>query len=1123
LLRLIALILCAAGCVAAQSGFVKSAGQPIPGATVTLVQDAQTFATVTDRDGHYGFYTVAPGNWSVTVEMFGFETLKKDVDFSKETGPVNFAIELKPSQALQRMQQFARGGGAGPGPGGFRGGGSGSLANRATGAPGTAGGSSDGTPGAARAAQPTANAQDQEFQNELNAQENSAAAPSGTESSNDSFLISGSLSPGVAQGAQADSGPDMRFGPGGPGGPGGPEGPAGQGQFGADGGAGAANGAPGFGGGQAGAGGGGGGGFGGGGGGGFGGGGGGGRGGGGGGFGGGRGGPGQGRRGQVAGAQFGNGRRRQQQIHGQASFTLQNSALNAKPFSLNGLDIPQAAYAQSRFSIIVGGPLVFKKLKDPKTQFFLTYFGTRAKSPQLFAENVPTLAERSGNFSGVNTTIYDPTTHAPLPGNQLPTINPVSLALLNRFYPLPNQFGTANNYQFETASATNSDNLGFRLQRSITAKDRLSGNIQFQRRSGTTANPFGWADTNSGYGTNVTAGWTHNISSTVISNFQVRFNRNRSQSTPYFSSLSNISAQLGIPGTSSNPLNYGPPTLNFTNFGALTDGVATLTRNQSQGFTEGITWVKGLHNFSIGGGYTHPDLSTKTDPNGRGTLNFTGVATSELSNGQVVSGTGYDLADFLLGLPQSSSIQYSEQVNYFHQNQWNAYGQDEWKVRSNVTLILGVRYEYFGPINEKYGRIANLAIAPGFASATIVTPATPGEPGGLIHGDHNNFSPRLALAWKIPSKKSTILRAGYGIYYNGQIYNTFTQQLAKQPPFAISSAVNTSAQNTLTIANAFQNIETRSSLTTYAVDQNYRTPYAGSWNISLQREFGKGFFSDVTYLGTKGTRLDVKSIPNEAPPGSAASLTQTNTLYTYDQSNGDSIYHALQLRLNRRFNRGLSFQAYYQFAKSIDDSSSFGGAGNTTAQNWLDLAAERGLSSFDIRHQFTLGFVWTSPVAGPGSHIASDGKVGRLLKDWQVSGNLTAQTGTPLTARVLGATQQLAQTGGIGSGRANATGESISGGEFFNLAAFSVPASGTFGDAGRNTIPGPGTFGLNTAFARSFTFKERRRVEFRVEANNILNHVHYSNLYTVVNAANYGLPSSAGGMRTLQAVVRLRF
>jgi hypothetical protein len=155
--------------------------------------------------------------------------------------------------------------------------------------------------------------------------------------------------------------------------------------------------------------------------------------------------------------------------------------------------------------------------------------------------------------------------------------------------------------------------------------------------------------------------------------------------------------------------------------------------------------------------------------------------------------------------------------------------------------------------------------------------------------------------------------------------------------------------------------------------------------------------------------------------------------------------------------------------------------------------------------------------------VAADGKVGRLLKDWQLSGSITAQTGNPLTARVLGNTQQLAQTGGIGSGRAEATGEPISGGDFFNLNAFTVPLTGTFGDAGRNTIPGPGLFSLNAAFARSFNLSERRRIELRIETTNLTNHVSYTNLYTVVNAVNYGLPSAASGMRTVQAVLRLRF
>ena len=193
--------------------------------------------------------------------------------------------------------------------------------------------------------------------------------------------------------------------------------------------------------------------------------------------------------------------------------------------------------------------------------------------------------------------------------------------------------------------------------------------------------------------------------------------------------------------------------------------------------------------------------------------------------------------------------------------------------------------------------------------------------------------------------------------------------------------------------------------------------------------------------------------------------------------------------------------------------------------NWQDIAAERGLSSFDMRHSFTGNFIWTSPVGTASSRVSQYSLLGKALANWTLSGSVTAHTGTPLTARALGNTAQLAQTTGTGSERAEATGESIeSGTGFFNLNAFTVPASGTYGDAGRNTIPGPGAVTLNLAFGRNFSLGERRRsIDFRFESNNVLNHVNYTGYYTVVNSVDYGLPSGAGAMRTLDVVVRLRF
>ena len=993
---------------------MRSANQPIPGAAVTVSQGQQSFNTFTDADGHYGFPPLSLGTWNVTVEMFGFDPLRQQVDYASAKGPVNFEIQLKESPILRRMQQ--------------------ARATQGQAANGTAQRGSDSVTAAIDASA---------------AMETPAAAPSpGAQSSNESFLISGSLSPGMTEGSQADSGPDMRFGqgPDGSGGMSAANGNMSAPGFGSQTASGGGFGGPGFGGGGPGMGAGG-------------------RGG----FGGGRGfgGPGGRRPGQVAGATFGNRRRRNQQIHGQASFTLQNSALNAKPFSLNGLDIPQAAYAQSRFSFIVGGPLVLPKLvKDPKTQFFLTYFGTRAKVPKLFVETVPTLAFRNGDFSqatqslgssAVNAPvqIFDPSTRQPFPNNVIPTtmLNSTALGLL-RYYPLPSQPGNANNYQFETAQATNSDNVGLRVQREITKQDRLSLNFQYQDRSGTLAQPFGYSDSNNGYGLNASVQWTRNLSATAVNNMQIRFNRNYTQIVPYFSLGGDVAQQLGIQGTSSNPLDFGPPTLNFTNFATLSDSVATLNRNQSQGISDSVSQLKGKHTITVGGGFTRADLSVQTDPNGRGTFNFTGVATSEFdSNGRVVPGTGYDLADFLLSLPQSNSIQYSGFNEYFQQNQWTAYLQDEWKVRSNLTLIGGVRYEYFSPFSEKYGRMANLDIAPGFTAVSVATPNIPGAytgafPSGLINPDLNNWSPRLGLAWKLPwFKRSTIIRSGYGIYYNEQAYMQFTSLLAYQPPFAVSNSVNTSPTNILTLQKGLTMTSSEQITNTFGVSRYYRTPYAGTWNFSIQHDFGGGFFTELGYMGTKGTRLDLRSLPNESPPGTTGIASQNQlgdaTGFTFDQSVGNSIFNALQFRLNRRFNRGISFTAFYQFAKSIDDSPSLGGVGQTVAQNWLDLAAERGLSSFDVRHELSGTFVLTSPVAGPGSHISAESKLGRLLKDWQLSGGITAQTGNPLTARVLGNSQQLAQTNGIGQGRADATGEPIdSGSGFFNLDAFTTVPRG---------------------------------------------------------------------------------
>ena len=366
---------------------------------------------------------------------------------------------------------------------------------------------------------------------------------------NEAFLVNGTLSNGLQNG-QNDfglRGPFLGGGPGGFGGPGqqlGQSGPAG-GVFG---------GAPG--GGQ-----GGGGGFGGGRGGGF----------------GGRGGPGRGGRGN--GGFIGNrANRGREGIHGNVSFIWHGDDTDAKAFSLNGNAVPQPNFNNYRWSGVLGGPLrIPHLLKGDSTFFIVNYYGTRGQSPFYNIGTVPTALERSGDFSqsfvnGVLPTLYDPSTGAPFPGNMIPAnrFNSAAVGLLN-YIPMPNLPGTVQNFQFVTAVPADTDNVSIRLNQNIGKNDRLALTESFQRRKSETAQLFGFLDPGNGFGDNTDLSWVHNVGANAINTTHLTFNRNRTTQDSFFSFGPDVASELGIAGTSSEPVNYGPPNLSFTNFSSLTD------------------------------------------------------------------------------------------------------------------------------------------------------------------------------------------------------------------------------------------------------------------------------------------------------------------------------------------------------------------------------------------------------------------------------------------------------------------------------------------------------------------------------------------------------------------------
>lgn len=1068
----------------AQTGVVKSEGQAIPGATVKATQGDRILLTLTDDTGTFHFDGMTPGAWIVEVDIFGFDHARKEVQIGANPTKIDFTMQLReqrtrPGGRPQAQEETAEGEATNP-----------ALPDASAGAP----------PGIAIGAPPV--------------------APDG---SNESFLVNGSLSQGL-QNQAGDNRPD--FGPGGPGGFGGPGGlnaPAGANPAAGAGGA-AVQGGGGPGGGGGGPGGGGG--FGGGGGrGGFG-------GGGGGGFAGGRGGRGGNRNGN--GGFIGNRRPNNNRITGSIFFRAGNSVLDARPFSVNGLAEPKAAYAQSYFGFSAGGPLFIPKLFNlEKVFWFINYNGTLLRNGVDQAYTVPTQDERLGNFSAVpNVQLFAPQS-GPQSGcavqlNMIPSscISSVAKNIL-QFIPLPNQPGLTRNYRLVASNPSNTQNLNTRLNTNVTQKDTLALTFNLQERDTQTFEPYGCCDSTNGQGINTNINWRRRFGNRSFNNATLTFNRNTTTAVPFFAN--DLASEVSVTGASSDPRNFGPPNLSFTNLSGLTDTKWSKTATWSYGASDTLQLHRGKHNWSFGGGYTHYLNNSIGDANGRGSFSFSGLATAQYVNGLPVTNTGNDFADFLLGLPETSSISHGEDgvlSAYFRSNSYNAFAMDDWRVANNFTLNLGLRYEYFTPWHEDYGHIVNLDIAPGFTDVALVTPGQTGlltgasYPAALINPDHHDFGPRTGIAWKPSARSKIVVRAGYGIYYTPNQYNKFESNLSAQYPFAVNNYITTSSVDPLTLSNGLVAVPAGKTITnTYGVALNYHDTYIQSWNFSVQSDLPGRLVGEVLYSGSKTTNLDVQEAPNQAPLGSSLTSEQRLPIanagsFVFDDPVGDATYEALQLRLTRRFQRGLSANLLYTYSKALDDA--------VLAQNFYDQSAEKALSTFNRAQVLTLNWIWASPVDATRGFLSHPVWAAKALKDWTVSGSITAETGLPQTATVAG---NLDGTGSVAALRADATGLPVnSGSGYFNPAAFAVPPAGQFGTAGRDTIIGPGMFVLNLSLARNINLhSERRRLEFRIDSTNTLNHVSPSGLITVVNSNQYGEITSAGQMRQMTATLRLRF
>lgn len=863
-------------------------------------------------------------------------------------------------------------------------------------------------------------------------------------------------------------------------------------------------------------------------------------------------------------------RPRVNRIRGSLFDSYTNSAFDARPYPLNTPSQPQAPFYRERLGLSLGGPLNIPKIYNGgnKTSFFVHFDLNRGTSPQNLLASVPTAAEREGNFSattiasgpGADTVpiIYQPSAslgpRTAFAGNTIPTsmLNQASLGLL-QYIPLPNLPGQVQNYHVQFSLPTSSQMIMGRVGQQISAKDNLA--VMYFYNSSHTEGVTGFPNLTSTTTTrmqNVNLSETHNFGAKTVNNFSVNFNRARTYVTNPFSFTQDIAGKLGIQGVSPNPMDWGLPSIGFTNFSSLGNATPSLTRNQTLRFANSVLYNVGKHNFEFGGDVSKIQLNTLTNPDAEGSFSFTGYSTSDFTaTGTPVAGTGYDFADFLLGLPLTTSERYGNPANYLRSARFDLFGQDDWRMTNHLSLNLGGRWEYAAPFTEKYGRLSDLQLGQGFSTVGVVTGQNPGSlPASLLQGKFDNFAPRAGIAYRPWISHSLVVRAGYGMFYDQSVYQNLVNGLVNQAPFAITNTLTTSPSQLLTLQNGFPAVSPGTATNTYVVDPHFLTPYAQSWNVMLEQDLSQAYILSVAYIGTRGTHLNLLLVPNT---GTASALP-----FEYDTSGASSLYNGLRISLRHFSRRTLSFFLNYTYSKAEDNAASVGGAASTRffrmggpgglgggsaiaaaasplapVQNPADLNAEWALSGFNPTHSVRAFVRYQLPFGDRMRFLNNGGMLANILSNWSVMDITSFTSGLPSTAFVAGnASNNVSGLAPFGGLRADATGVPValpsseqSTLQYFNTAAFAVPAAGEFGNAGRNTIPGPHSLNFDLSLDRRITISRERNLsaDIRLATSNTFNLVNYSGLSTIVNSSTFGRVTGVNSMRTMTLSVRFRF
>jgi len=805
-------------------------------------------------------------------------------------------------------------------------------------------------------------------------------------------------------------------------------------------------------------------------------------------------------------AAFGNNRRgRGSLFNYQVAVIEGNSAFDSGPFAFSGQPVQKNDYNDFHVNGTFGGPLRFRHFMPQRgPNVFLGFQHgddhTATTQPGL----VPTALERAGNFSQSAVTVIDPLTGRPFAGNVIPTSRITSqTASLLSYFPLPTFSSSGFNFQTPLTNFVRQDQFTSRVTQPINNRNQLIGLFAYQNIRTQQTTFFGFNDQSTTSGVDTSLQWTRRINQFLTIRPRVQYTELTNTSAPYFANRANVSGLAGIAGNNQDPSNWGPPSVTFRALTGLSDAIPNFNRNRAYGGGVEAYYSHGRHNFTFGGDLRRVAVDVESQQNPRGSLSFTGAY------------TGSDLGDFLLGLPSTASIAYGNADKNLRAFSSDLYIDDDWRLSPMLTMKIGARWEYETPFTEALGRLVNLSVTPGFATATQVVGNDP------VAADRRGIQPRIGMAWRPVPGSSLVVRAGYGIYRNQNVYQAMTLLLAQQPPLSRAYQVQSTAALPLSWKNAFTLPDQGN---TFAIDPNLRIGAAQNWQVLVQRDMPASLTVSATYLGTKGTDLLQEFMPNTYAPGAINPCPACQSGYVYLASNGSSSRHAGQFQVRRRLRNGFTASVQYTLARARDNATAFAAvnlSGAAIAQDWRNLDAEYAPSNFDQRHQVVATVQYTSGM-GVGGGALLDGVKGKVLKGWTFTGNLTTGSGMPFTPVYLAAIQG---SGIIGTLRPSLTGASLDApsGYYLNPAAYAAPASGQWGDAGRNSVIGPTQFVFNGSVARTFQWTERVSFDWRLDATNLLNRETYTGVNATVGGPQFGLPAFANTPRRIQSTMRLRF